>query len=101
MKRAIILAHYDQHGFVDPYVGAALAAYRRVCDWLVFVTASTSDIGHAVDGLGDGAISRGNVDYDFGRWKDGIESLGRPEDFDELICVNDSVYGPLFDIAGA
>lgn len=101
MKRAIILAHYDQHGIVDPYVVAALAAYRKVCDWLVFVTASTRDIPHAVDGLVDRAIVRENVGYDFGSWKDGIESLGRPEDFDEVVCVNDSVYGPLFDIAGA
>lgn len=101
MKRAVIFAHYDRHGIVDPYVVAALAAYRQVCDSLVFVTASAKGIPRAVDELVDAAVVRNNVGYDFGSWKDGIEALGRPEDFDEVVCVNDSVYGPLFDIAGA
>lgn len=101
MKRAIILAHYDRDGIVDPYVVAALAAYRRVCDTLVFVTVSAPSISREVDSLVDRAIIRENTGYDFGSWKAGLETLGRPDDFDEVVCVNDSVYGPLFDIAGA
>jgi hypothetical protein len=101
MKRAIVLAHYDRDGMVDPYVVAALAAYRRVCDTLVFVTVSARSIPREVDSLVDRAVIRENIGYDFGSWKAGLEALGRPEDFDEVVCVNDSVYGPLFDIAGA
>jgi len=101
MKRAIVLAHYDRDGIVDPYVVAALAAYRRVCDTLVFVTVSACSIPREVDTLVDRSVIRENVGYDFGSWKAGLEALGRPDRFDEVVCVNDSVYGPLFDIAGA
>lgn len=101
MKRAIILAHYDCHGIVDPYVVAALAAYRPVCDTLVFVTAGAKTIPRGVESLVDKSIVRENIGYDFGSWRAGLEALGRPDDFDEVVCVNDSVYGPLFDIAGA
>lgn len=101
MKRAIIFAHYDRDGLVDPYVVAALAAYRRVCDTLVFVTASARTIPGEVDRVVDRAIIRDNVGYDFGSWKAGLDSLPHLYDVDEVVCVNDSVYGPLFDIAGA
>jgi lipopolysaccharide biosynthesis protein len=40
------------------------------------------------------------VGYDFGSWQAGLATLCRA-DFDEILCVNDSVYGPLFDLGPA
>ena len=37
MKRAILLAHYDRDGIIDPYVIAAAEEYRRFADKLVLV----------------------------------------------------------------
>jgi lipopolysaccharide biosynthesis protein len=40
------------------------------------------------------------VGYDFAAWRDGLATF-RAADHDEVICVNDSVYGPLFDLGPA
>jgi len=100
MKRAIVFAHFDRDGVVDPYVVAALAAYRRVCHTLVFVTVSADTLPSELDHLVDAAVIRANVGYDFGSWKAGLGAIRGLDGFDEVVCVNDSVYGPLFDIAG-
>ncbi|MCX7389958.1 MAG: hypothetical protein NTX02_02030, partial [Planctomycetia bacterium] len=34
-------------------------------------------------------------------WRAGLAALEPTEQFDEIICANDSVYGPLFDLAAA
>ena len=99
MKRAILLAHFDPDGIVDDYVVDALRRYRTVAERLVMVSASAATPPDRVRGLVDSFISRVNVGYDFCSWREGIESLGSLEGIDELICVNDSVYGPTCDLA--
>jgi lipopolysaccharide biosynthesis protein len=98
--RGIVLAHFDPDGRFDPHVHHALAAYRPLADRLVVVSNSTARIPAELAGLVDVFLSRPNVGYDFAAWRDGLAAL-RPGDFDEVICVNDSVYGPLFDLAPA
>lgn len=98
MKRAVILAHYDQDGIVDPYVIRALQAYRAIADRLVLVSASASSLPEALTDVVDDFLPRENVGYDFCSWRDGIARLGDPRHFDEIVCANDSVYGPLSDL---
>jgi rhamnosyltransferase len=98
--RAIVFAHYDPSGAFDPLVVAALRSYRPHADRLVLVSASVPRPPAAVAGLVDAFVARPNVGYDFGSWRDGLATL-RPGDFDEILCVNDSVYGPLFDLGPA
>lgn len=95
-SRAIILAHFDPDGRFDPHVHHAVAVYRKLADRLVVVSNSAPRLPRQLAGLVDHFLPRQNVGYDFAAWRDGLASL-RPADFDELICVNDSVYGPLFD----
>ena len=45
-------------------------------------------------------MPRTNLGYDFAAWRDGLATLAAGH-HDEVICVNDSVFGPLFDLAGA
>lgn len=101
MKRAILLAHYDRDGIIDPYVVAAAREYRKFAHTLVLVSVSAKTLPSNLLGTIDIFIPRENIGYDFGSWRAGIKALGTPTDFDEIICVNDSVYGPLFDLAPA
>ncbi len=99
MTRAVIMAHFDPDGVVDDYVLAALREYRRVADRLVLVSASARELPCNDRGLVDEFIPRDNSGYDFCSWRAGIESIGSLDEVDELICVNDSVYGPMADLA--
>lgn len=101
MKRAVVLAHFDRDGIVDPYVIAAVRAYRPLADTLVLVSASAGRLPDALRGSVDAFLPRDNVGYDFGSWQAGVRWLGEPRRFDEILFVNDSAYGPLFDLGPA
>ncbi len=101
VKRAVILAHYDPDGIVDPYVVHAARGYRAVADRLILVSSSALTLPATLDGVVDDFLPRDNVGYDFCSWRDGLALLGTPQDYDEVVCVNDSVYGPLFDLRSA
>ena len=98
--RAIVLAHFDPHGHFDPHVHHALAAYRGHAERLVVVSNSARRLPANLARLVDGFVPRANVGYDFAAWRDGLATF-RAADHDEVICVNDSVYGPLFDLGPA
>lgn len=96
--RAIVVAHFDREGGCDPHVIHALREYRKCCDRLVLVSNGGPRRPAAeVAALVDRYVSRPNVGYDFCAWRDGLATLDRGS-FDEIICVNDSVYGPLADL---
>ena len=104
MRRAIILAHHDPDGIVDPHVIHALRAYRALTDRLVVVSTSLRRLPDELVGTVDTFLPRENVGYDFGSWQAGLRMLSPSggvdaAGFDEVVCVNDSVYGPLFDPA--
>ena len=104
MRRAIILAHHDPDGVVDPHVVHALRAYRALAERLVLVSTSVDRLPDALADTVDTFLPRENVGYDFGSWQAGLRTLSPSggygaSGFDEVVCVNDSVYGPLFDPA--
>jgi lipopolysaccharide biosynthesis protein len=100
VRRAIVLVHFDAHGAFDPYVLHAVAAYRRHADRLVLVSNGGGRLHPALVPLVDTYLSRPNIGYDFAGWRAGLATLQRA-DYDEVVCANDSVYGPLFDLAPA
>lgn len=99
IKRALIFAHYDRDGVIDPHVQYAIQCYREVVNCLIVVSTSATALPESIAQHVDHFISRPNKGYDFCSWKKGMESLGDCRQFDEIICCNDSVYGPLFDLA--
>lgn len=101
MKRAFLLAHFDRDGIIDPYVVAAAREYRRFADTLILISVSATTLPNDLVDIVDTFIPRENSGYDFGSWRAGLQALPDPFDFDEIVCVNDSVYGPLFDLAPA
>ena len=98
IKRALIFAHYDRDGVIDPHVQYALQCYREVVNCLIVVSTSATALPESIAQHVDHFISRPNKGYDFCSWKKGMGSLGDYRQFDEIICCNDSVYGPLFDL---
>jgi lipopolysaccharide biosynthesis protein len=98
LPRALIMAHYDRDGLVDPHVLYSLAAYRRSFSHIIFVSASANCLPPGHEHLVDVFISRENIGYDFFSWKTGFNALKEKERFFEVVFVNDSIYGPLFDI---
>ena len=98
MTRAVVLAHYDPDGIIDPSVVRGLQVYRAVADRLVVVSASARSLPAEAASLADEFLPRDNVGYDFGSWRDGLSLLGPLDRFDEVICVNDSAYGPFADL---
>jgi lipopolysaccharide biosynthesis protein len=98
LPRALIMAHYDPHGLVDPHVLFSLAAYRGVFSRIVFVSVSVDRLPKGHEHLADVVIGRENIGYDFFSWKVGFHSLPDKQQFFEIVFANDSIYGPLFDI---
>jgi len=99
-RRAVVFAHHDRHGCFDAHVRHALTAYREVAERLVVVSNAARRLPAELAPLVDTFIGRDNVGYDFGAWRAGLARLDRGA-LDEIVCVNDSVYGPLFDLAPA
>lgn len=102
MRRAIVVAHHDPDGVVDPHVERALAAYRPHAARLVLVSTSVRSLPERLVGTVDEFIPRPNVGYDFGSWHAGLAALSpaggfSAPGFDEVVCVNDSVWGPLVE----
>ena len=101
MGRAVIVAHHDRDGVFDDHMVAAIDAYRAVADHLVVVSTSAPMLPAAAAPLVDHFLCRPNEGYDFCSWRAGIGLLGQMASYDEVLCVNDSVYGPLFDLGPA
>lgn len=99
-RRAIVLAHHDRDGGFDPHVRHALESYRRIATRLVVVSNGGGRLPPSLAGIVDAYLPRPNLGYDFCAWRDGLATLDRTA-YDEVLCVNDSVYGPLFDIGPA
>lgn len=64
----------------------------------MLVSASASSLPAELTVVVDDFLPRENIGYDFCSWRDGIARLGDPRQFDEIVCANDSVYGPLSDL---
>ena len=98
-RRVVVFMHFDRNGRVSMTVIAYLKDLisNRFC--VVFVTNSgmLTALGRAeLQKLCVAVFVRRNRGYDFGAWRDVIDTLGLPAaDTEELLLINDSMYGPL------
>lgn len=97
--RTCIFAHYDASGGIKTYVRMHLAALRKICDTIIFVTTSERDrkIRAEIQGLVDDFQSVENKGYDFGMWQRAISKLPVHK-IDELVLTNSSVLGPVWPL---
>lgn len=100
-KRLTIFAHWDKDNIVDPYVLFYLRELSKISD-VVFV--SDGDISDTnlveVRKICKKAIAVRHGEYDFGSYKRGfLDQKDELEKYDELLFVNDSCYGPFYDLS--
>lgn len=96
-KRCLIYAHWDVHGFVDPYVIHALRQYRPAVERIVFVSTNYRLRNRELEVVADDILVRDNVGFDFLSWREGLDLVG-VDAFDEVIFTNSSVYGPVWPV---
>jgi lipopolysaccharide biosynthesis protein len=101
-RRIAIFAHYDRRGRIHDFVIYYLSALRAAGFEIVFVSNAprlNHETLHRLAPFCAMILRRHNLGYDFGAYKDGLSALAGLAQLDELLLVNDSVYGPLHDLS--
>ena len=100
--RLVLFMHFDSRGVVRQQLLDYMRDLAENGREIVFVTNAGKlrpEAMQALQGLCAAIIIRRNIGYDFGAWADAIHELGLPRaGTEELILVNDSVFGPLLPL---
>ncbi len=96
VKRLAIFVHYSADQKVSPADMYLLNELKKCAD-IVFVSNSglIQESMKKVSRIAAKVITRENVGYDFGAWRDALEET-RLTGYDELVLLNNSVYGPMY-----
>lgn len=103
MRRILVYLVYDKQNIIDHYIGYFLHSMRDVADTII-VVCNMPYIEKGLYNLSDYAdliFYRKNKGLDCGGFKDALcQFIGweKLKEYDELILVNDSFYGPFEDI---
>ncbi len=98
MKRLCVFAHWDRDNIIDDYVIYYLKELKKVCDCIIFVS-DTNCSPEKIENIADYIIIEKHGEYDFGSYKRGfLLAKEKNLNFDELLLVNDSCYGPFFPL---
>jgi rhamnosyltransferase len=102
-SRLLIYAHYNPQGLVSDYVFHSISEMRKVVKSIIFVSNSAlkdKDEKRLLDDCDD-LFKRENKGFDFAAWRDVLKEIGWEslESFDSLLLMNDTCFGPIFDIS--
>ncbi len=99
MKRILFFSHYDRHGVIDPYVEYLLENLHGYFCEIIIISHSALDKYNQQKLLkyASRVLTTPNKGFDFSAWRDGILDYGYDKltQFDEVLFVNDSCYGPI------
>ncbi|MDH6182041.1 lipopolysaccharide biosynthesis protein [Microbacteriaceae bacterium SG_E_30_P1] len=101
-RRAIFYLFYDPRGIVDDYIPYKLERLRPHADHItVIVNGALDEAGRvALEAVSDDVWQRENIGFDVEGYKDAIERFGeRASEFDELLLMNYTFFGPIGDFA--
>ncbi len=100
--RVALFVHFDAKGQVVPATRDFIVSLAEAGLDVVFVTNSERILDEARAFLEPhcaAILIRRNIGYDFGAWRDAIDTLALPRpETRAIFLVNDSVYGPFADI---
>lgn len=99
--RYAVYVTYDKYSLVADYVIAQVEALARLGYRTLVVSTSPQlpeDEAAKVLRLSWKVLHCRNFGHDFGSYKDGIRLIGRMDEVESLILMNDSCYGPLLDL---
>ena len=101
--KIVLFLHWDSSGKVRDALFHYIADLAETGRSIVFVTNSGRLDPVAETRLASlcaGILIRRNIGYDFGGWRDAIETLDLPRpDTEEIIIANDSIFGPVRPLA--
>lgn len=100
-RRIALVAGYDPKGLIHDYVVFLIRSLSEISDVYYYADGNIEkdEINKIIDFVKWYGIDK-HGKYDFGSWKNIIDKLGWGAicEYDQLILVNDSVYGPIFDL---
>jgi rhamnosyltransferase len=93
-----LFAHYDRENKVNDYTTNYLKNLKNFGFEIIFI--STSDYLSEselvkIESFTSIIIIRENIGYDFGSWATGFSYLKNIKKINQIVIVNDSVYGPI------
>jgi len=102
MKRLLLFVHYDRDGMVDDhilYLLSALVPFRQEAVVIANSPVTEADESRLLK-VADRVVRRENRGFDFGAWGDliGEYEFRLEQEFDSLLLVNGTCFGPLFPL---
>ncbi|MDG3131777.1 rhamnan synthesis F family protein [Streptococcus suis] len=105
MKRLLLYVHYNKYDKLSSHVVYQLEKMRPLFEEVLFI--SNSELSQTnlerleSSNLITDFMQRENSGFDFVAWKDGFQKLGFDylREFDSVTIMNDTCYGPIWDIA--
>ena len=102
MKRLLLYVHYDRDGRLDDHILYLLNTLRPfVAQAVVIANSPLSDTDmDRLSPVADRVIRRQNRGFDFGAWGEVLPEYREQlvKNFDSLLLVNGSCFGPLFPL---
>lgn len=103
MKRIVFIVYYDFEGVVDDYFVFLLRSMRKVAEKIVAVSncGIKENEQLKLECMVDELIERENIGFDAGAYKDIFTDYYKDEkweNWDEIILMNDTFYGPVYPI---
>jgi len=103
VKRVLFYLFFDEQGIVDEYIPYKLSKLRESVDTIFVVSNSKLDdtaLG-LLEGVADIVHVRENIGFDVWGYKEAMEVFGekRLEEYDELILMNYTFFGPIYPFA--
>ena len=100
--KIVLFMHFDRRGIVRPQLLDYMRDLQENGRTIVLVSNAGRLKPAAMQALQEictAVIVRRNSGYDFGAWRDAIDFLELPrQETKEIICANDSVFGPLLPL---
>jgi lipopolysaccharide biosynthesis protein len=100
-NRVAVFSHFDPRGFVRDFVHYYLQQLRDAGYTIVFVTHAPRLQPVSVERLMRECaiiLRQDNAGWDFSAYRAGIETLPNLSALESLLLVNDSVYGPFYEL---
>ena len=104
MKRLLLYVHYNKYDELSGHVLYQLEQLRPLFSKLIVISnsqlAESATLTLKETGV-DEVIQRENLGFDFAAWRDGMAHVGFEDltDFDSVTLMNDTCFGPLWDIS--
>jgi len=105
MSKILFYVHYNKNSDLHAHVLYQIKSIRSIFDRIVFISNSplSSSDKKAISSCVDEVFERANAGFDFYAWKEAIDREGYENisGYDSVTLMNDTCFGPLFDLEEA